>query len=120
MAQRIVAMIHVPDVRATVDWYTSIGFKLRGQNEEDGELNWASLTLGEGEIMLQSSGKASGARRREFDLYIWVDDVDDLARRIRDRVEVVVDLNDTFYGMREFIIRDINRFWITFGQPIEK
>lgn len=70
--------------------------------------------------MLQSSGKASGARRREFDLYIWVDDVDDLARRIRDRVEVVVDLNDTFYGMREFIIRDINRFWITFGQPIEK
>jgi hypothetical protein len=24
---------------------------------------------------------------------------------------------DTFYGMREFIIRDLNRFWITFGQP---
>jgi len=26
-------------------------------------------------------------------------------------------LHDTFYGMREFIIRDLNRFWITFGQP---
>ena len=23
-----------------------------------------------------------------------------------------------FYGMREIIIRDLNGFWITFGQPI--
>jgi hypothetical protein len=22
------------------------------------------------------------------------------------------------YGMREFIIRALNRFWITFGQPL--
>ena len=26
---------------------------------------------------------------------------------------------DTFYGAHEFIIRDCNRFWITFGQPVE-
>ncbi len=26
---------------------------------------------------------------------------------------------DAFYGMREFIIRDCNGFWITFGQPIQ-
>jgi len=24
-----------------------------------------------------------------------------------------------FYGMREFIIRDINGFWVTFGQPVQ-
>src|ERR1700720_2576724 len=24
--------------------------------------------------------------------------------------------HDTFYGMREFTIRDLNRFWITFAQ----
>jgi hypothetical protein len=24
--------------------------------------------------------------------------------------------HNTFYGMREVIIRDLNRFWITFGQ----
>ena len=30
---------------------------------------------------------------------------------------MVEDLHDTFYGMREFIIRDLNGFWITFGQP---
>jgi hypothetical protein len=31
-------------------------------------------------------------------------------------VDVVEVPHDTFYGMRELIIRDLNRFWITFGQ----
>jgi len=47
MPQKIVPMIHVPDVRATADWYVSIGFDLVRVNEEDGELNWALLRLGE-------------------------------------------------------------------------
>ena len=54
----------------------------------------------------------------EVDLYIYTDDVDGLYVRLKDRVDVVEALHDTFYGMREFIIRDINRFWITFGQPV--
>jgi hypothetical protein len=32
----------------------------------------------------------------------------------------VEDLHDTFYGMREFILRDCNGFWITFGQRIPR
>ncbi len=31
----------------------------------------------------------------------------------------IVELEETFYGMREFIIRDINRFLISFGQLFE-
>jgi hypothetical protein len=34
-------------------------------------------------------------------------------------VQVVKGPHDTFYGMREFTIRDYNRFWITFGQPVQ-
>jgi hypothetical protein len=44
--------------------------------------------------------------------------VDQLYQRLKGQVEVVEAPHDTFYGMREIIIRDINRFWITFGQPI--
>jgi uncharacterized glyoxalase superfamily protein PhnB len=112
-------MIHVPDVRATVEWYTSIGFKLVGQNEDDGELNWAKLSVGNSEIMLNTDGKPSAEHRREVDLYITVDNADEMYRRLKDRVQVVVDLYDTFYGMREFIIRDNNRFWVAFGQPMQ-
>jgi len=46
--------------------------------------------------------------------------VDDLYQRLSGRVEVVEEPHDTFYGMREIIIRDLNRFWITFGEKIEK
>ncbi len=112
-------MIHVPDVRATADWYASIGFKLNRYNEEDGQMNWASLSFGNGEVMLNEGGKVSTQHRREVDLYALTENVDELYRRLKDRVEVVEGPHDTFYGMREFIIRDINRFWITFGQPIQ-
>ena len=117
MPEKVVPMIHVPDVKTTVDWYTSIGFKAIRHNEEDGEINWALLSLGSSEIMLNSGGKPSTEPRREVDLYVHTDNVDDVYRRLKDRVQVVEDPHDTFYGMREFIIRDINGFWVSFGQP---
>ncbi len=119
MPQTVVPMIHVPDVRATVEWYTSIGFKLVRQNEEDGEMNWAKLSFENSEVMFDAGGKSSSEFRREVDLYILVEDVDGLCRRLKERVELVEDLHETFYGMREFVIRDVNRFWVTFGQPIQ-
>jgi uncharacterized glyoxalase superfamily protein PhnB len=118
MQQSVVPMIHVPDVRAAVEWYASIGFKAVRYNEEDGEMTWALLSLGNSEVMFNSGGKASGERRREVDLYVHCESVDEVFGRIGGRVEVVEGLHDTFYGMREFIVRDLNRFWITFGQPI--
>jgi uncharacterized glyoxalase superfamily protein PhnB len=122
MPERIVPMIHVPDVAATADWYASIGFEIRGTNHEceNGEIDWALLRLGESDIMLSAGGHASSEPRREFDLYTHVDDVDGLRSRLDGKAEIVEDLHDTFYGMREFIIRDCNGFWITFGRPIQK
>ncbi len=120
MPQRIVPMIHVPDVNATAQWYASIGFEIRNINREcdDGEIDWALLCLGQSEIMLNIGGRPSSSSRRDFDLYTYVDDVDGLRRELDGKAEIIEDPHDTFYGMREFIIRDCNRFWITFGQPI--
>jgi hypothetical protein len=50
-------------------------------------------------------------------LYVYTDNVDDKYQTLRARVDVVEGPHNTFYGMRELIIRDLNRFWITFGQP---
>jgi|SRR5882724_4915512 len=119
MSQQVVPMIHVPDVAATIDWYTSIGFSLMGQFEDDGEVNWAKLSFGSSEIMLNGGGKPSTAKRREVDLYITVDNIDDIYGRIKDHVQIEIDLYDAFYGMREFIIRDNYGFWLTFGQPLQ-
>lgn len=118
-AKKVVPMIHVPDVRATVDWYQSIGFEVMYTYDDGGEgLSFAGVRFGTGEVMFNSDGQPSTQHRREVDLYVYTDGVDDLYERLKDRVEVFEGLHDTFYGMREFIIRDLNRFWITFGQHL--
>lgn len=111
-------MIHVPDVRATVDWYRQIGFEVRGTyGDETGEnFSFAILAFGETTVMFNTDGKPSNARRREVDLYVYTDDVDELYEALKDRVDLIEPPHDTFYGMRELIVRDLNRFWITFGQ----
>lgn len=116
-AKRVVPMIHVPDVRATADWYEGIGFTVEYTYDDGGQgLSFASVSFGSSEVMFNSGGQPSQQRRREVDLYVYVDNVDELYRSVKDRVEIVEGLHDTFYGMREFIIRDLNRFWLTFAQ----
>lgn len=118
MTQTLTPMIHVPDVRQTAEWYRSLGFEVLGTNEDCGEMNWAMLSFGGSQVMLSAGGKPSSAERREVDLYIVVDAVDQLFKRMQHQVEVVAPPNDTEHQMREFIIRDCNGFWITYGQPM--
>jgi uncharacterized glyoxalase superfamily protein PhnB len=118
VATKVVPMIHVPDVRAAAAWYAALGFTVTGTHEEDGEMDWASLRFGGGEVMFSEGGRASMAGRREVDLYVEVEEVDGLYERIKDRVGVVEGVHDTAYGMRELIVRDLNGFWVTFGQPL--
>jgi uncharacterized glyoxalase superfamily protein PhnB len=83
-------------------------------------MSWASLSFGTTDLMFNEGGQPSDAHRREVDLYLHVDDLDARWEALRDRVEVFEPPHDTVYGMREFIIRDLNRFWITFGQRIDE
>ena len=110
-------MIHVPDVLATVEWYQNIGFTVDNTygNEANG-LSFAILSFGDSQVMFNQDGHTSAAKRREVDLYVYADDIDQLYEQLKDKVEVVEGPHDTFYGMREFILRDLNRFWITFAQ----
>ena len=119
MNRNAVPMIHVPDVRAAVEWYQSIGFTVINTYGDDGDgLSFALLSFGRSLVMFNEGGKSSTNDRREVDLYIYSDRVDEMYKSLKDRTDVVEGLHDMFYGMREFIIRDLNRFWITFGQSI--
>ena len=117
MTETVTAMIHVPNVSATVSWYRNIGFEVADSYDDGGEgLSFAILTFGDSRVMFNSGGQPSAQRRREVDLYLDVNNVEDVSNRLQGKVDVVKELHETFYGMREFIIRDLNGFWITFGQ----
>jgi uncharacterized glyoxalase superfamily protein PhnB len=119
MQKKVVPMFHVPDVRRTVDWYRDIGFALTVTYEDNsGGLSFAMVSFGTGEVMFSSGGKLSSHHRRDVDLYVYTEDVDSLYGRIEDRVEIVEAPHNMFYGMREVIVRDLNGFWITFGQEL--
>ena len=118
MKKKVVPMIHVPDVRATVEWYESIGFTTGATygDETGGNFSFAIMSFGDTEVMFNTDGETSEKHRREVDLYVYTDNVDELYENLKARVDVIEKPHDKFYGMRELIIRDINRFWITFGE----
>jgi hypothetical protein len=52
-----VPAISVPDIAATLDWYTLIGFKEIGRYEDDGIVNWRMVSFGKAEPMLGMRGE---------------------------------------------------------------
>jgi ankyrin repeat protein len=134
--KKVDAMIGVPDVRATMDWYRSIGFELQGQHEIDSDAAWAGLSLGGARIMLVPSRTKSA--QREVSFWFMTDRVDDLyqllKRRQLERASAVLagaaleipaarftaDLHDTFYGLREFTIVDLNGYELNFAQEVKR
>lgn len=50
--------------------------------------------------------------------YFEVDDIEDMARRLKGHAPVVRDLHTTFYGMREFYVKDPEGYVLGFAQQI--
>jgi uncharacterized glyoxalase superfamily protein PhnB len=118
MPRDAVPMLNVPDVAATAAWYQALGFELMETAEDEGRVTWASLRFGEGQVMLNAGGSPAGGGRRDVDLFCYVSDADAWFAEVGDQGRLVEGLHDTFYGLREFTIRDPNGFWLTFASPL--
>jgi len=119
MERKVVPMFHVPDVQKTVDWYRDIGFTVTATyGDNAGGLSFAMVSFGAGTVMFSSGGRLSPHHRREVDLYVYTEDVDGFHDHVKNRVEIVEGPHNMFYGMREVIVRDLNGFWITFGEAV--
>jgi hypothetical protein len=64
-------------------------------------------------------GLLSDERTHEQVLFVIVADLDDIMKRM-EGVEVTMPLRRTFYGMREFGVREPGGHLVTFAQPIEE
>jgi len=129
--KKSVPMIEVPDIAATLDWYTSIGFTELGRYADSGVVNWGRLSFGGAELMLNMHGK-----KGEHDVHLWfyTDRIDELYQLLKSRqldaaraslagepgehrgIEFVHDIYSPFYGGREFSIRDLNGYVLLFLQ----
>ena len=124
-------MFSVRDMRATVRWYEAIGFAVHDRYEDGGELMFARLSLGDGELTL-SPGGTSGPR--DVSLWFFTDSVRELHALLKERqlaaaraastqsehafeIRFQEDLYEPFYGGLQFSIADNNGLHLIFWQP---
>ncbi|QSE98055.1 VOC family protein [Fulvivirga lutea] len=119
----------VDDVRATINYYHGIfGFETVSTVPEKGDvLDWARMKKGDVDIMFQSEEslkKDIPEIRHESPgggatLFIKMTGIEEFYDRHYNDADIVVQLHDTFYGMKEFTVRDINGYYLTFAEPID-
>jgi ankyrin repeat protein len=116
--RRGVPMIVVPHVPATIEWYRSIGFSEIARYPEDDTANWGMIAFGNAQVMLNVYGQPGGAT-----LWFYTDKVAELYRLLKARqlndprsIQFVDEIYEPPYGVREFSIRDLNGYRVTFFQ----
>jgi ankyrin repeat protein len=124
--RRITPMLRVPDVGRALTWYLSLGFTERGRYEESGVLYWAMLAFGNAELMLNLG---STGEDPPVTLWFYVERTTAIYEALKARqmqaaqsadgndVEFVQHLHEPHYGGREFTIRDLNGYSLTFLGP---
>lgn len=115
-----VAILDVTNIAETIEWYESIGFNVLQTNEKfcpGQEVNWAYLKRDDAAIMLNSNDQSNHSGQ-SVTLYMHTDNVDDLYTELKEKVKIEEELQDRFYGLRDFYFEDINGFKFGIGQPI--
>jgi ankyrin repeat protein len=120
-----VPMIAVADVGHTLAWYVSLGFREVARYGDNGIVNFGMVALGGAQLMLTTGG---GVGRHGASLWFYTDAVDDLYAILRARqlaaaseegtaekdIVFTQDIEDMFYGARQFCIRDPNGYELYF------
>lgn len=116
--QPITPMIWTSQLTETIDFYCKVlGFTCGEHNEEWG---WASLFKDDCELMMAKPNAHTSFEKPQFtgSFYIRVDDVETLWHQIKDKTNIVYDLETFEWGMKEFAIHDNNGYMLQFGQDI--
>lgn len=114
----VTPVLIVPDVPTAVRFYVdTLGFTLGNM---DG--GWAVVQRNGVEVMFALPNPHMPFERPMMTGYIYfrTDQVDDIWKELKDRAEIIYPVEDFYYGMREFAIRDLNGYILQFGQEIEK
>lgn len=115
--------IFVRDINETIEYYKQLEFKLIMSVPEQGDFVWAMMNCGEVNFMFQTfeslgSDIPTISRQDGGSLlfYIQTKEIRKFHDKIKDKVNVIKELEKTFYGATEFSIQDINGYILTFAE----
>ena len=134
--QTISPNLAVNNILESISFYKQLGFELLmvvpedkssfgAEIDESKDYIWAMMKHGGVELMLQEKESLREDVGDFFDkigasvyFYMRVDDVDEFYEKMIENVEIVKDIDTTWYGMREFYIRDCNGYELGFASQI--
>ena len=118
----------VDDVNAAVEYYTAtLGFNLITSVPESGKYNWAMVMRDGVTLMFQSLHSIQEdmpslkiqSKGSLGTFFIRMTGIDDLYQSVKDKATIAVDMRTTFYGMKEFTIKDLNGYFLTFAEEVK-
>jgi uncharacterized glyoxalase superfamily protein PhnB len=126
MYRAFALMLLVDDVNKAVAWYQDIlGAKLQYSMPKTPPFEWASLLLGDIELMFSRKKSAQqwykvqvSEEPANFIIYLYVTDASILYDKIKDKVRIIMEPTDQPYGVREFAFQDPFGFILIFAQNI--
>jgi uncharacterized glyoxalase superfamily protein PhnB len=113
----------VRNMKQTIQFYRdSLGFKMGMAFPDADNPEYADLSK-DGMVIMFIPAKNVGIDTKQklgigVNLYMQIDgDIDEYYRELKDKgVKVVVDIKDEPYGIRDFMVEDINGYKLTFNQ----
>jgi uncharacterized glyoxalase superfamily protein PhnB len=108
---RLIPMLPVKSMPASVQFYEKLGFAVERRQDSWG---WAMLRFDDCCLMIDQSINARAPMERPGVIYLYPENVMEYHRWVQANGVNVPDLEVTFYGMTEFRIEDPdgNQLWI--------
>jgi catechol 2,3-dioxygenase-like lactoylglutathione lyase family enzyme len=116
---RVTAILKAEDVSATIEWYTQVGFRLRGRFPEE-EPTWCELAR-DGVVLQFLGGETPWPGPPSFTgtIYLYPESVSQVYEAIKDHVTPAWGPEVREWGARELGLQDPNGYFLTFTEPAE-
>lgn len=134
----LVPNIAVKSIKDTVAYYKeNFDFKLQMAVDKDKEINesimenkeyiWAMIISDDVSLMLQEQNNLKKDVGDFFDdiqasltLYFHVENIDSLYEKVKDNVEIFKPIYATWYGQKEFYVKDCNGYILCFAGIVDE
>ena len=125
MFKKLTPVLVVDSIEPLLPLWAALGFEKTVEVPHEDRLGFVILRSGPVEVMLQTAGSVRADEAGILEgpraigaglLFVEVEDLDAVARRIPKGTDVIVERRTTFYGSTEMIVRDAAGNAVIFAQ----
>ena len=116
--QKVTPNLMVQDMNASLEFYQQLlGMERTITVPDQAPFVFAAVSAGSAEIFLNKADPGAPPKAGGISMYVEVEGLDQLLARVRQHGwKIAIDLNETFYGMREFAVNDPEGYMVIFAE----